>query len=110
MKANEYTKTKMNPFSVTRDLRDFDKDTGNIYQTVAILSKRANQISAELKEDFQERAKDFASHYVQDVFEENLENREQSELSRFYEQIPKPAVLAIHEFERGDIYYKLPEN
>jgi len=110
MKANEYTKTKMNPFAVTRDLREFDKETGNIYQSVAILSKRANQISAELKDDFQERAKDFASHYVQDVFEENFENREQSELARFYEQLPKPAVLAIHEFERGDIYYKTPEN
>jgi len=109
MKANEYSKTKMNPFSITRDLREFDKDTGNIYQTVAILSKRANQIATELKEDFQEHAKDFVSHYFQDAFEENLENREQSELARFYEQLPKPAVLAIHEFERDEIYYKSPE-
>jgi len=110
MKANEYSKTKTNPFSITRDLREFDKETGNIYQTVAILSKRANQISAELKEDFQEHAKDFATHYnQQDVFEENLENREQAELARFYEQLPKPAVLAIHEFENKEIYYKIPE-
>jgi len=110
MKANEYSKTKINPFSITRDLREFDKETGNIYQTVAILSKRANQISAELKEDFQEHVKDFATHYSQqEVFEENLENREQSELARFYEQIPKPAVLAIHEFENKEIYYKIPE-
>lgn len=109
MKANEYSKTKMSPFSVTRDLREFDKSTGNIYETVAILSKRANQIATELKEDFQERAKDFASHYMQDVFEENLENREQTELARFYEQLPNPSILAIHEFENDDIHYKLPE-
>ena len=109
MKANEYSKTKMNPFSITRDLREFDKETGNIYQTVAILSKRANQISAELKEDFQEHAKDFISHYAHDVFDESLENREQSELARFFEQLPKPAVLAINEFENNEIYYKLPE-
>jgi DNA-directed RNA polymerase subunit K/omega len=109
MKANEYSKTKMNPFSITRDLREFDKDTGNIYETVAILSKRANQIAAELKEDFQERVKDFASHYTQDAYEENIENREQSEFARFYENLPKPAVLAIHEFENNEIYYKLSE-
>jgi pantothenate kinase len=109
MKATEYTKAKMNPFAVTRDLREFDEKTGNIYETVAILSKRANQIASEFKEDFQERMKDFASHYAHDVFEENLENREQTELARFYEQLPKPAILAINEFENDEIYYKLPE-
>jgi len=114
MKANEYTKVKINSFAVTRDLREFDKETGNIYESVAILSKRANQIATELKEDFQERAKDFISHNHnnnnnQDVFEENSENKEQVELARFYEQIPKPAVLAIHEFENKEIYYKSPE-
>jgi DNA-directed RNA polymerase subunit K/omega len=109
MKANEYTKSRMSPFAITRDLREFDKDTGNIYETVAILSKRSNQIATELKEDFQERVKDFASHNTHDVFEENLENREQTELARFFEQLPKPAVLAIHEFESGEIFYKHPE-
>ena len=112
MKANEYTKVKINSFAVTRDLREFDKETGNIYESVAILSKRANQIAVELKEDFQDRAKDFVSHNTntnQDVFEENNENKEQVELARFYEQIPKPAVLAIHEFENKEIYFKSPE-
>jgi len=106
MKANEYTKLKMSPFAITRDLRAFDKSTGNIYETVAILSKRANQISTELKEDFQEHVKDFTSHTTQDVFDENLENKEQTELSRFYEQLPKPAILAIHEFENNEIHYR----
>jgi len=109
MKANEYAKTKMNPFAITRDLREFDKDTGNIYETVAILSKRANQIASELKEDFQERVKDFATHYVNDVFEENQENKEQVEFARFYEQLPKPVIMAVHEFENNEIYYKHPE-
>jgi DNA-directed RNA polymerase subunit K/omega len=109
MKANEYTKAKTNPFAVTRDLREFDKETGNIYETVAILSKRANQIASELKEDFQERARDFATHHTHDVFEENQENKEQVELARFYEQLPKPAVMAIHEFESNEIFYKHPE-
>jgi hypothetical protein len=108
MKANDFTKAKMNPFAVTRDLREFDKETGNIYETVAILSKRANQIATEFKEDFQERAKDFASHYSHDVFDDSHENREQTELARFYEQLPKPAILALNEFERDEIYYKSP--
>jgi DNA-directed RNA polymerase subunit K/omega len=109
MKTNDYTKVKMNPFAITRDLREFDKETGNIYETVAILSKRANQIAAEFKEDFQDRVKDFSSHFSHDVFEEMHDNREQSELARFYEQIPKPVILAIHEFENKEIYYKSPE-
>jgi DNA-directed RNA polymerase subunit K/omega len=109
MKANEYTKNKINPFAVTRDLRHFDKETGNIYETVAILSKRANQSATEFKEDFQERAKDFISHYTQDAFDESHENREQTELARFYEQIPKPTILAITEFENNEMYYKLPK-
>jgi DNA-directed RNA polymerase subunit K/omega len=110
MNVNDYSKTKTNPFAITRDLRTFDKDTGNIYETVAILSKRANQIASELKEDFQERIKDFTSHYVNnDVFEENQENKEQIEFARYYEQMPKPAVMAIHEFENNQIYHKAPE-
>jgi hypothetical protein len=64
MRASEYNKLKMNPFAITRDLREFDRETGNIYETVAILSKRANQIASELKEDFQDRAKDFATHQI----------------------------------------------
>jgi len=109
MKANDYTKVKMNPFAITRDLREFDKETGNIYKTVAILSKRANQIATEFKEEFHDRMKDFTSHFSHDAFEENHENREQTELARFYEQIPKPVILAIHEFENHEIYFKSPE-
>jgi len=109
MKPNEYTKTKMSPFAITRDLREFDKETGNIYETVAILSKRANQIATEIKEDFQDRVKDFMTHHSHDAFDENLENKEQTEFARFYEQLPKPSVLAINEFEHHEIHFKIPE-
>jgi DNA-directed RNA polymerase subunit K/omega len=109
MKASEYTKVKINPYAITRDLREFDKESGNIYKTVAILSKRANQISSEFKEDFHEHLKDFVSNYSHEAFDESHENKEQTELARFYEQLPKPAVLAIHEFEKKEIYYKSPE-
>jgi len=108
MKANELTRVKINPFAITRDLREFDKETGNIYKTVAILSKRANQISSEFKEDFHENVKDFVSHHSHDAFDETHENKEQIELARYYEQLPKPAVLAIHEFENKEIYFKSP--
>jgi hypothetical protein len=110
MKPNDYTKVKMNSFAITRDLREFDKETGNIYETVAIMSKRANQIATEFKEDFQDRVKDFATHFSNDPLEESHENREQTEFARFYELLPKPAVLAIHEFEHKEIHFKSPEN
>ena len=90
--------------AITRNIREFDKETNNIYETVVIMSKRADQIAAELKQEFQEN-----SHLQapQDRSgEEVYENREQIELSRMYEQLPKPTQLALHEFEEGQIYFK----
>lgn len=109
MKATDYTKTKLNPLAVTRDLRQFDKDTDNIYESVAIISKRANQIAVELKEEFQEHVKDFATHETVNA-EEAVENREQIELARFYEQLPKPTILAVNEFQKGETHYQHPAN
>lgn len=106
MKTTDYTKTKIDPFAITRDLRAFDADTDNIYQTVAILSKRANQIAVEFKEEFHERASEITSS--SNSMDEVFENREQIELARYFEQMPKPAILAIHEFENGDIVYRDP--
>lgn len=104
MKSAEYNKAKINPFAVTRDVRAFDKDTDNLYKTVTILSKRANQIAIDLKEEFQERAQEFTP--VNDVLDEVYENKEQIELARYFEQLPKPTLLAIHEFEHGQIFFK----
>ena len=107
MKSAEYNKAKINPFAVTRDVRKFDKDTNNLYKTITMVAKRSNQIAQELKEEFHERAQEFAP--VNDVLDEVYENKEQIELARYFEQLPKPTLLAIHEFEHGQIFFKEPE-
>jgi len=104
MKSLDYKKLKINNSAITRNVNSFDVRTGNIYKTVSILSKRANQIATELKEEFVEKSHEF--HSVNDSLEEFSENREQIEVARFFEQLPKPSILAIHEFEKGQIYYK----
>ena len=104
MKAVDYKKLKIDLFAKTKDIRKYDKETGNLYKSIVIMSKRADQIAAELKQEFQEN-----SHLQapQDRSgEEVYENREQIELSRMYEQLPKPTQLALHEFEEGQIYFK----
>ncbi|MEG2071466.1 MAG: DNA-directed RNA polymerase subunit omega [Bacteroidales bacterium] len=108
MKSADYKKLKIDNFAATRNLREFDKDTDNIYETVAIISKRANQISLELKDEFHEKSQEFSN--VTDTLEEVFENREQIELAKYFEQLPKPTLLAINEFENGQIYYRDPEN
>lgn len=107
MKSAEYNKAKVSPYALTRDLRNFDKETGNIYKTVSIISKRSNQIALELKEEFQERAQEFIP--VVDNLEEVYENKEQIELARYFELVPKATLLAINEFENDQIFYKDPE-
>jgi len=107
MKTVDYTKVKINPVAETRDLRKFDKDTGNIYETVVVLSKRANQIANDLSDDFHDKVQDFAG--VSDSLDEIFENKEQIDLARFFEQLPKPSILAIHEFENDMIFYKNPD-
>ena len=102
----DYKKIKTDTESVTRNLNDFDKDTHNIYESVTIMAKRANQISTELKEELDEKIKDFASH--DSSAEECVENKEQIELVRFYEQMPKPTQLAVKEFHDGETYYREP--
>jgi DNA-directed RNA polymerase subunit K/omega len=104
MKSAEYNKAKINPFAVTRDVRAFDKETNNLYKTVSIIAKRSNQIAQELKEEFHERAQEFAT--VNDTLDEMYENKEQIELARYFEQLPKPTLLAVHEFEHGQVFFK----
>ncbi|GAB4320857.1 MAG: DNA-directed RNA polymerase subunit omega [Bacteroidales bacterium] len=103
----DYKKVKTDTTAVTRKVRDFDKDTGNIYETVAILSKRANQIALELKEELNQKIQEFSTS--QDNLEEVFENREQIEVAKFYEKLPKPTLIAIHEFLNGKIYYRNPQ-
>ena len=103
----DYKKVKTEKEAVTRTLREFDEVTGNIYESVAILSKRANQIGKELKEELNRKIEEFAT--TGDNLEEVFENREQIEIAKFYEQLPKPTLLAIQEFLDDEIYYRNPE-
>ncbi len=92
--------------TITRDLVKFEEPSGNIYETVVIIAKRANHIAAEMKEELHNKLAEFASS--QDNLEEVFENREQIEISRFYERLPKPTLIAIQEFLDGKIYFRNP--
>jgi len=86
---------------------DLCDETGNIYETVAIIAKRANQISVQIKEDLSKKLAEFASY--NDSLEEVFENREQIEISRYYEKLPKPTLLATQEFIEGKVYWRDPQ-
>jgi DNA-directed RNA polymerase subunit K/omega len=103
----DYKKPKIDTIAATRDLNNFDKKTENIYASLVILSKRANQIAADLKEELNDKIRDFSVN--NDMSDEIVENKEQIELARYYEQLPKPTLFAIQEFLDGQIYYRLPE-
>ncbi|MCD4697847.1 MAG: DNA-directed RNA polymerase subunit omega [Bacteroidales bacterium] len=103
----DYKKVKTDKEAITRKIRDFDALTSNIYETVAIISKRANQISLEMKEELNQKLSEFAT--TQDNLEEIFENREQIEIARFYESLPKPTLIAVHEFINDKIYFRNPQ-
>lgn len=103
----DYKKVKTELTTVTRDLRQFDVETNNIYQSVVTISKRANQIGQEMKEELNSKLEEFASST--DNLEEIFENREQIEIARYYEQLPKPSLIAVSEFLNDSIYYRVPE-
>lgn len=92
--------------TVTRDLRELDRNTGNIYESIVIMGKRANQISSDLKEELHSKLAEFAT--TNDNLEEVFENREQIEISKHYERMPKPTLLAVDEFLNDKIYYRNP--
>ena len=102
----DYKKTNASSNTVTRDMMDLCADTGNIYETVAIIGKRANQISVEMKNDLSKKLQEFASY--NDNLEEVFENREQIEISRYYEKLPKPTLIAAQEYEEGKVYFRNP--
>lgn len=92
--------------TVTRDLRELDVKTDNIYESIVIVSKRANQISNNIKEELHQKLSEFASS--NDNLEEIFENREQIEISKHYERMPKPSLVAIQEFLEDKVYYRNP--
>ncbi len=103
----DYKKLKSETNTTTRDLRRFDEKTENIYQSVVIIGKRANQIGLEMKEELNNKLSEFATST--DNLEEVFENREQIEIARYYEQLPKPSLIAISEYLDEKIYYRVPE-
>ena len=102
----DYKKTNAPTNTVTRDIMDLCDETGNIYESVAIIGKRANQISLDIKNELSKKLQEFAS--VSDNLDEAFENRDQIEISRFYEKLPKPSLIATQEFVEGKIYFRNP--
>ena len=92
----------------TRDLNDLKQKTGNVYGSIAIIAKRANQINISIKEELHNKLEEFASHT--DSLEEIHENKEQIEISRAYERMPNPSLLATSEFMDGKVYYRKNED
>ena len=102
----DFKRTKAPTNTVTRNILDLCEETGNIYESVSIISKRANQISVEIKQELNKKLAEFASY--NDSLEEVFENREQIEISRYYEKLPKPTLWATQEFIEGNIYFRDP--
>ena len=90
--------------TITRNLKDLESPTGNVYEAVAVIAKRSNQIATKIKEELNTKLEEFAT--PADSLEEVYENREQIEISRQYERMPKPTLQAIDEFKQGKIYYR----
>lgn len=102
----DYKKTNAPLNTVTRDMIEMSEDTGNVYETVCIVAKRANQIAGEMKHDLEKKLQEFAT--LNDNLEEISENREQIEISRYYEKLPKPTLIAAQEYVEGKIHHRNP--
>ena len=102
----DYKKSKAPISTITREVETLEKGTNNIYESVAIIAKRADQIETDLKKELDAKLEEFAS--VNDSLEETFENREQIEISKFYEKLPNPVLMAIEEFLDDQVYYRDP--
>ena len=102
----DYKKTNAPLTTVTRDMIAMAEQTGNVYETVCIIGKRANQISMDLKKEIEKKLQEFTSSA--DNLEEVSENREQIEISRYYEKLPKPTLLATQEYVEHKLYFSNP--
>lgn len=100
----DYKKSNAPQTTTVHDLVELAEPTGNIYETVCIIGKRANQISAEMKNDLEKKLQEFAT--MTDNLEEISENREQIEISRYYEKLPKPTLIATQEYIENKLAYR----
>lgn len=103
-KAKRQLSTSTANIVETKNLAEIKAKTGNLYESIAIIAKRANQINISMKEELHNKLEEFASHT--DNLEEVHENKEQIEISKAYERMPNPAILATHEFMEDKIYYR----
>ncbi|MCB9015322.1 MAG: DNA-directed RNA polymerase subunit omega [Lentimicrobiaceae bacterium] len=102
----DFKRIKTDTVAVTRNIHQLMEPTENMYETVAILSKRANQISLEIKEELNSKISEFA--IPNDNLEEVFENREQIEIAKYYEHLPKPTLIAVQEFLNGQVHFRNP--
>ncbi|KAA5532282.1 DNA-directed RNA polymerase subunit omega [Taibaiella lutea] len=104
MSTNKKLVSSLNPLIETRDVAAIKGKTGNLYESIVVASKRANQINISVKEELHRKLDDFANHT--DTLEEVHENKEQIEISRFYERMANPALQSLSEFMNDKIYYR----
>jgi DNA-directed RNA polymerase subunit K/omega len=104
----DFKKIKTTNTTITRNTHDFEDTTGNIYEAIVAVGKRSGQLNDTIKEELKQKLSEFASHT--DNLEEVFENREQIEISKYYESLPKPTLLAIQELLDGELYIKYPVN
>ena len=104
----DYKKTNANKTTETQSLKQIDSPTDNIYESLVIISKRADQINDEMREELHDKIDEFASST--DTLEEIFDNKEQIEVSRFYENLPKPTAIATEEWKNGKVYFRKTES
>jgi len=102
----DYKKTNAPGSTITRDMMSLAEETGNVYETVRIIGKRSNEIAVDIKHDLERKLQEFSSYT--DSLDEIFENREQIEISRYFERLPKPTLIAAQEFIDGEVYYRNP--
>lgn len=100
----DFKKSNTPVTTVTRDMIELSEQTGNVYETVCIIAKRANQIAAEMKSELEKKLQEFAPY--NDNLEEVNENREQIEISRYYERLPKPTLIATQEYIDHKLFFR----
>lgn len=104
----KYQKLEAPASIITRNVDTLEVNAGNVYEAISIIAKRSNQIGTALKQELDQKLQEFAS--VTDSLEEIFENREQIEISKMYERMPKPSALAMEEFLAGKVYHRNPDN
>ncbi|MBQ8222271.1 MAG: DNA-directed RNA polymerase subunit omega [Bacteroidales bacterium] len=102
----DFKKINTETTCVTRQKDQFYVGTGNIYETVAIMAKRADQIAAEMKSELNKKIEEYTT--INDSLEEVFENKEQIEVAKYYERLPKSTLIAVNEFLNDRIYYRNP--